>query len=169
MLHQAYSDRANRHTEEQACWTGAEQALDRAARQAHPSSRRSSSTTDHQQLMPQPLRLRRAGTTTARTEQRLGTSYATYAERDAGRRPSHSGRIHYNAPPRTATSPRRRPSQRPRQGPQPLHHSRLTSRQISPALQDYGAEDPRYRRTGGGGRFASRPPQPVGHPPPGWI
>lgn len=49
------------------------------------------------------------------------------------------------------------------------YYSRQPSRYVSPALQPYGAESSRHRRTGGGGRYDSRPPQPVGHCPPGWV
>ena len=38
-----------------------------------------------------------------------------------------------------------------------------------PVLRPYGPEEPRFARNGAGGRWDSRPPQPVGVCPPGWI
>lgn len=171
MLRQAHANQDERRSHKPRPQSRSANELDQIVRQDLRDLRRTnSSSSDHQQLMPQPLRIRKAEATLQHPACKYPpNAYATYAEWDARRQastraatPQYSSSVHHDLA-------RRRSSQRTFRERKVSCSDQQPTRLTSPALQDYGVEDPRYERSGGGGRWDSRPPQPVGKAPPGWI
>lgn len=172
MLRQAHSDRDHEQAQRLKSWSIRDRDPNYVVREADLSSRWSSSTcsTVHEELVPRPLQPRRADHFTDPPESQCGIFCATYAERDARRRPSHSGRIHYNKPSCASCQSSDAPSQHRPRGTESSHHDQVVSSQISPALWEQEVETIRSPTPEVGPRCRSRPlPAIVGRAPLKWI